>query len=202
MTQESMFSQRLVYPLMYVAQSSRRVASRHGLLLKRLQNEGFDVHVLAADDGGFEELERYGIVGRPLPVALRANVAGLLGAYFIMQAYFLEKRPVLVHVFDQPLAWPAAFAARQADAAAVVATVDRHSMLALTDLAAIEGLLAQVYGLLGRLVDRYIVTNAQDLELARGLGIVETDKLELVDGDDAVEQILGLYDGLLSSQMR
>lgn len=198
MTQESMFSQQTVYPLMVVAKSSAWVVERYADMLERLNEEGFVVHVLASDDGGFEELAQRGIVCKPLPVGWSLNMVGLFAGYVIMQAYFLEERPLLVHAFDQPLAWVTAFAARRAHAAVVVATVDRHRLLAWNRLPKLEKAFARVYGLLNRKVDAYVVGTEEERMLAEQLGIDEVRQAEVVGGPDEAEQMMHLYDRLLS----
>lgn len=201
MTQESMFSQQEVYPLMYVAKSSAWVEARYGELLERLGAEGFVVHVLASDDGGFERLSRRGVVCKPLPVRWSANMVGLFGGYVIMQAYFLEQHPVLVHAFDQPLAWITAFAARRADVPVLVASVDRHRLLNWDKVPALEDVVARPYGLLRRKVDAYVVNSEEERSLVDRLGIAGGDQVEVVGGTDELEQTLRLYDRLLSEAL-
>lgn len=188
-----MLSQTTQYPLMYAGQSSAQIAERYLPRLERLQKEGFDVHVLAGDDGGFELLRRRGIFARPLPVGFTLNVAGWLGAYVIMQAYFIEERPVLVHALDIPMVWPAAFAARRADVPAVFVTVDHH-VLPSNPIG--RGMQA-AYELLATWSDKYLVTNRSELSNLQALELVEPRKLELVASEDD-EQILSLYDEVLS----
>jgi hypothetical protein len=187
-----MLSETKQYPLMYAAQSSTQVAEHYLPRLERLSKEGFDVHVLAADDGGFDALRRRGIFARPLPVGFSLNVAGWVGAYVIMQAYFLEQGPVLVHAFDPPMSFIAAFAARQSQVPAIFATVDHHVLGGL-----FAPPMAHAYGLLGQWVDKYLVTNAAEFATLSASRLIDEDKLLLVDPDDE-DRLLSLYDAILS----
>ena len=112
--------------LMYVGRSSFQIARDFGDRLARLADEGFEVHVLAGADGGFEELADRGLHLKDLPLGRRGNVVGLAGSFFILQAYFIERRPLLVHGFDDLVAWLAALAADRVDVPAIFASVGRH----------------------------------------------------------------------------
>lgn len=203
--------------LMYVARSSSRVLEEYGDRLERLSEEGFDVHVLAGPDGGFEELVNRGIHCRALPVVYRPNVPGLVGAFFIIQAYFIEQRPVLVHAHDGVLAWLGAVAASRASVPAIFATLGDHGFDdSPTDLGAasvrfiwpdlVEALEERVGGALGRiaapvaergrawmirhlgdLVDRYVVTTDREMEELEECGWVPSEKLERVIGGTGID---------------
>lgn len=201
------------YRLMYVGRSSAQIERDFGARLSRLMREGFEVHVLAGDDGGFGELSARGVVCKPIPVGHKLNVAGLVGAFFIMQAYFIEEEPVLVHAFDDVVAWMGAFAAHQAHVEAVVATVERHAFvedpvrleidtLVPVPARALEGIeaflnhvvdvplrqgLMRAYGYLGDIVDKYFVINEHDFEALQRLELVPPAKLEMIIGGDGVD---------------
>lgn len=112
--------------LIYVARSARVVERDFGERLSRLIREGFEVHVLCGEDAGIEPLTARGVVCKPIPVLNLQNPAALLGAYFIIQAYFIENKPLLVHAFDGPLLWLGALAASAADVTAIVISVEEH----------------------------------------------------------------------------
>lgn len=196
-----MLSQTTQYPLMYAAQSSAQIAERYLPRLERLQKEGFDVHVLASDDGGFDALRRRGIFARPLPVGFSLNVAGWLGAYVIMQAYFIEERPVLVHALDIPMVWPAAFAARKAGVPAVFVTMDHHVLAPPLLTKTVGRSMQAAYELLGGWSDKYLVTNRSELSNLQALELIEPHKLELIATEDD-EHMLSLYDEVLSRHFR
>lgn len=191
--------------------------SDFGDRLERLAREGFEVHVLAGPDGGFEELANRGIHCRAIPVVYRPNVPGLVGAYFIVQGYFLEQRPILVHAHDGLLAWVAAFAAERARTPAIFATFGAHGFDdALTDVGAasaryvwprlVETLERRVGDWVGRaaapaaelgrewvvrhlgeMVDRYVVTTDRELEELEERGWVPSEKLERVIGGSGID---------------
>lgn len=191
---------------MYLGRSSAQIERDFGRRLTRLMREGFDVHVLAGDDGGFGALAERGVQCKPLPIARKLNAAGLVGAYFIVQAYFLEKRPVLVHAFDDVLPWLGALAARRADTEAIFATVERHAfgdeplfvgapefVDRLVDL--VEGAGGQpvrrgmlaAYARLGEWVDKYCVTNEHDFQVLQDLELMPPQKLEMIIGASGVD---------------
>jgi glycosyltransferase involved in cell wall biosynthesis len=198
---------------MYVGRSSLQIERDYGKRLSRLIREGFEVHVLAGDDGGFADLDARGVVCKPIPVERKLNVAGLLGAYFIVQAYFIEEKPVLVHAFDDVLAWVGAFAAHRAHVDAVFATVHRHAFvedpvrLEIDTLLPVppkffEGVeaflnnivdapvrngLYRAYAYLGEIVDKYFVINEHDFGALQDLELVPPDKLEMIIGGDGVD---------------
>ncbi len=202
-----------VYRLMYVGRSSAQIERDFGARLSRLMREGFEVHVLAGADGGFAALEARGVIGKAIPVVHKLNVAGLLGAYFIVQAYFIEERPVLVHAFDDVLAWVGAFAAHRAQTEAVVATVERHAFVEdpvrleidtvlpvpsrlvgaleafsnhVADVPVRQGLM-RAYAWLGDIVDKYFVINEHDFDALQRLELVPPAKLEMIIGANGVD---------------
>jgi glycosyltransferase involved in cell wall biosynthesis len=198
---------------MYLGRSSIQIERDFGQRLSRLRREGFEVHVLAGDDGGFAALEGRGLICKPLPVGRKLNVAGLLGAYFIVQAYFIEQRPALVHSFDDVLAWMGAVCARRAEVPAIFATVERHAFVSdpvrleldtilpvpPSLLEAVEALtnnlggeavrkgLIRAYALLGEWVDKYLVINEHDFQALQDLSLVEPQKLEMILGGNGVD---------------
>ncbi|MFW5966878.1 MAG: glycosyltransferase [Persicimonas sp.] len=196
-----------VYRLMYLGRSSRRIERELGARLTRLAREGFEVHVLAADDGGFGALSERGVRCKPLPIGRKANLAGLIGAFFIVQAYFLEKRPVLVHTFDDVLPWLGALAARRAQTEAIFVTVERHAFddeplwpgvpgLVERFLEAAEGPLrggmTAAYRRLAEWTDKYCVTNERDFQALQDGQLVPDRKLEMIIGGAGVD--LGEFD--------
>jgi glycosyltransferase involved in cell wall biosynthesis len=198
---------------MYVARSSAQIERDFGRRLSRLIREGFEVHVLAADDGGFGALDERGVICKPIPVERKLNVAGLLGAFFIIQAYFIEEKPVLVHAFNDVLAWLGSLAAHRSGAAAVFASVERHAFVddpvrfeldtlvpvPPRALEAVEAFLNNVvdapvrkglyraYRYLGEVVDKYLVINEHDFQAIQDLELVSAEKIEMLIGANGVE---------------
>ncbi|RDV39977.1 glycosyltransferase [Bradymonadaceae bacterium TMQ3] len=214
MIHESMFSRQQVYPAVFVGRSSAEIARRYSQRFKRLADAGFEIHVLAADDGGFDALRRQGVQCKAIPVASPRNAAALMGAYFIVQGVMLELRPVLVHIFSHRLAWLSAFAARQAEVPALFVTLEYHWLeeepvhLPLGPMALVtsnEGVRAaeerinavvgypwrkvmlQAYERLGTQVDRYVVTTEFDFRLLQDLGLVAPSRLEVAVGGVGVD---------------
>jgi glycosyltransferase involved in cell wall biosynthesis len=211
--QDTAKAQRRTYPLAYVGRSASQIERDFGMRLERLAREGFDVRVYAADDGGFSELVKRGVQPRPIPVGTSVNLAGLMGAYFIIQADFIEEQPVLVHVFDDALAWVGAFAARRAGVPATFVTVEEHLLadrrvhLELDSIVgippawvgALEGVLDEIaggpirggfeaaYRWLASHTDKYLVTNEWDFQTLQDLSIVPPNKLEMLIGGNGVE---------------
>jgi glycosyltransferase involved in cell wall biosynthesis len=181
--------------LMIVARSSAALATDWQELIARLYNEGFEVHVLAGDDGGLDALARRGALVRPLPGHDPASPAMILASYLIMQPYFLEQPPMLVHAMDGLLPWAAAFAARQAGALAVVATVDDLRGLSQEQWGPLpaawtKGATPLVEGAFGWLIgqlDRVYVPSQGDLELLQAHGLVEPRKAEILLGGVGVD---------------
>lgn len=204
------------YHLMYVGRSSTQINRDFGARLEELADQGFDVHVLAAPDGGFTELADRGIHCKRLPVGYRGNLPGLAGAFFIIQAYFLEHRPVLVHGHDGLLAWMTAMAGSYASVPAIFATVEGYPLpgssvgtegvgsvglrMQLPRLVeALESRLERlvsplvtkgeisVYQHLARLVDKYIVTTEREFEALEAADWLPSNKLEMVVGGRGVD---------------
>ena len=205
-----------VWRLMYVARDADEVVRRYLQRLRRIRDEGFEVHVLAGPGAGIEELNRNGIHARSIPVHHVHNPAGLLGAYFIVQAQLLELRPVLVHLLGHRVAWMGAFAARQAEVPTLFATMEFHWLdeepvrIPLGPLGWATGqmpgmvrraeetvnetvggpyrrLMRQAYRWLGDQVDRYLVTTEFDFQLAQDLELADNDKLEIIIGGSGVD---------------
>jgi len=205
-----------VYHLVYVGRSSWRIERDYGDRLEELVREGFDVHVLAAADGGFAALAERGIHGRDIPVARSGNVAGLVGAFFIVQAYLIEHQPLLVHGYDGPVAWLAALAADRVDTPAIFATIEGHPAggrgrrpwevgpvdLRLTFPGLVETLESQLgrpvgsaveagaramsRGLAER-VDRYLVTTEREFDMLEQTDWMPGHKLEIVVGGRGID---------------
>lgn len=175
--------------------------------------EGFEVHVVAAADGGFAELADLGVHGKPAPLGWQSNVAGLVGAFFIVQAHVIEQEPILLHGFGPVVGWMSALAADRAGVPAVVASVeapperrnhDRGWSLPGRLLAPellerleepivdwVDGAERRIAGaLLRRLVDRVdvlLVSSEGGLEhLAEEVGLPRY-KLEMIVGGDGVD---------------
>ncbi|RAL24828.1 hypothetical protein DL240_01045 [Lujinxingia litoralis] len=214
MIHESMFSQQPVYPAVFIGRSATELARRYSDRFKRLSQAGFEIHVMAADDGGFALLERQGVKCKPIPVASARNAPGLMGAYFIIQAHLLELRPVLLHVCSHRLAWIGVFAARQAEVPAIFATMEYHWLeeepvhLPLGPLALLRAsakvrraedrindvvgypwrrMMLQAYEHLGEDVDRYVVTTQFDFRLLQDLKVVAPSRLEVAMGGAGVD---------------
>jgi glycosyltransferase involved in cell wall biosynthesis len=197
---------------MYVGRSSAQIERDFGDRLSRLMREGFEVHVLAGDDGGFVELDARGVICKPIPVERKLNVAGLVGAFFIIQAYFIDEEPVLVHAFDDVLAWMGAVAAHRAGVEAVFTTVERHAFVEdpvrfeldtlvpvppkaleavgaflnnVVDAPVRKGLY-RAYAYLGEVVDKYFVINEHDFQALQDLELVRPEKIEMLIGANGV----------------
>lgn len=181
--------------LMIVARSSAALATDWQELLARLYNEGFEVHVLAGDDGGLDALARRGALIRPLPGVDPASPAMILASYLIMQPYFLEQPPMLVHAMDGLLPWAATFAARQAGAMAVVATLDDMRGLAHEPWGGLPAAwsrgvgpaVERAFGWLLDELDRVYVPSQGDLELLQSHGLVDPVRAEILLGGVGVE---------------
>ena len=203
-----------VFRVAFLARSVDEVVQRYLSRLSRLRDEGFEVHVLAGEGEGFDELAAAGIEARKIPVKSPANIAGLTGAYFIIQAHLLEMRPVLVHSFGHRLAWQGTFAARQAGVPAVFTTLDYHWLeedpihlplgpLALVGVPGVVGRAEQglntavgtpyriamrrAYRWLAEQVDRYVVTTEFDFQLVQDMDVVPPKKLEISIGGAGVD---------------
>ncbi|MFU8802460.1 MAG: glycosyltransferase [Bradymonadaceae bacterium] len=183
-----MLTETTQYPLMYVGRSSAHIAERYLPRLERLISEGFDVHVLAAADGGFDVLRRRGVHARPLPISHDLNVPGWMGALVIMQAYFIDHKPVLVHALDSPIAWPAAFAAQNAHVPAVFVTMNHHVINGDGPLThVLTHATRSAYERLAKWSDKYLVTNEEDFSTLQALNLVEPARLEMLIGGDGID---------------
>jgi hypothetical protein len=185
--------------LMIVARSSAQLATDRQELIARLYNEGFEVHVVAADDGGLDALARRGALICPLPGDDPAGPAMILASYLILQPYLLEHPPMLLHAMDGLLPFIATFAARQAGALAVVATLDDLRPLAgepwggLPDalagpwLKAAGPLAERAYGWLFGQLDRAYLPSQGDLELVQARNLVDPRRVEILLGGAGVD---------------
>ncbi len=204
------------YRAIYVARSSARVERDFGERLEKLVETGFEVHVLAAPDGGLARLDKRGVVGRSLPVADPRNVPGLVGAFFILQAHLIEQQPVLLHGFDGPVAWLAALAARRVGTPAIFATLEDHTLGAgrrngweagavdarLTFPALVERLEGRIgplvepafeagrsflYRQCAERVDRYVVTTEREFDFLERADWMPARKLEVIVGGAGID---------------
>lgn len=202
-----------IYRLIYVGRSAARIERDFGQRLERLIHEGFEVHLLCGDDGAIPELAARGVIVKPIPVLNTRNLAGLLGAYFIVQAYFIEQEPVLVHAMDGAVATIGVLAAAAADVDVVVLTAGEHDFdkgrvkkglealsaqfdarapgplrervrAKIPHLLELKGLSAARF--LSLFVDKYLVSNEYDLQMLQELEIVPSAKLETLIGGDGV----------------
>lgn len=203
-----------IYRLVYVGRSSARIERDFGARLSRLIQEGFEVHLLCGDDGGIPDLVARGVVVKPIPVLHARNIAGLVGAYFIVQAYLIEQEPVLVHAMDGGVATIGVLAAAAAGVAAIVLSADTHDFekgrikrgleafrahfdanvpsaigekirARLPHLVDLKGLSS--YRFMALLVDKYLVSNDYDFGMLQELEIVPAKTLEMVLGADGVD---------------
>ncbi|GEM_PF-2008020 len=211
---ESEFDDESTYCLMYVGRSTFQIDQTCGNRLERLGDEGFDVHVLAAEDGGRDALEERGIDVRPLPITHGpGRVASLAASFVIMQSYFIEHEPLLVHGTGGVLAWVTAVAADRVDTPGIFATVEDHVWdpegLDLGETRArlwapgriqeleeslgeflsgtMERGVAAMYRSLGELCDKYLVSNESDYRQLRERDLVPAPKLEYQAGGDGVD---------------
>lgn len=203
------------YRLMYVGRSSAQIARDFGDRLEELVSTGFEVHVLAGPDGGLAELQDRGMVVRSLPVADRWNLPGLVGAFFLIQAHFIENQPMLVHGYDGPVSWLAALAANRVHTPVVFATMEGHTMRAgqvdwevgavdarLSVPRLVERLEAQLGSLIepgleagyeflyrhtADLVDRYLVTTEREFDYLEQADWMPAGKLEIIIGGRGVD---------------
>lgn len=155
-----------------VANGARVVARHYSQRIERLFEEGFIVHVAAADDGGFGLLPPE-TLARPVPAGLSAAPA----AFVLLQAHFIEHEPLLVHGIGTPMALLAALAASRVDTPAIFSTVEHHLCgddAQFPPLAAslrtlgipVDGLSKRIYGWLAEWSDRYVTTTEEDLRIA------------------------------------
>lgn len=188
--------------LMIVARSSAQLATDRQELIARLYNEGFEVHVLAGDDGGLEALAKRGALIRPLPGEDPASPAMILASYLIMQPYLLEQPPMLLHAMDGLLPFVATFAARQAGALAVVATLEDLRPLAGEPWGGLPSALVgpwlkgaaplaeRAYGWLCAQLDRAYLPSQGDLELVQAHDLIDPRRAEILLGGAGVDTAL------------
>lgn len=193
---------RQVYRLIYVASSSQEVVERYRERLQELQEAGFEVHILASDDGGLPALAQDGFIVRPLPIGRRYNVPGTIGAYFICQAYFLEHPPTLVHAFGHRGALSAVFAAHQAGVPAIFMSLERHLAGLDEEGSRLHRALAEpvqrAYRTLSQMVDRYLVEDEETCLWVEEQGISAPPKLAYIEGEG---ELFELYDEVLEQAL-
>lgn len=187
------------------APSSTKLARGYTELIERLILEGFEVHVLAADDGALPALRDRGALVKVLPdlEAGRWNLGAMLATFILVQAHLIENPCALVHGFGAPLAWIAALAARRVDErCAVIAQIQDHRLLTEQPVSSshdalgqkleafvydyarglLGGSIASAWGWLGARVDTYITTTREDLELLLAQQLVAPSKVEVLLG--------------------
>ena len=101
----------------FVVPSASKLLRDDGALLSALAEEGFKVHVIAHDEGAFEQLERRGVITCALP-RCEPLARGLLLApliYPILQGHLIEHAPALIHVEQEPLISLCALASKLLD---------------------------------------------------------------------------------------
>lgn len=156
----------------FVAESARFLARTCNSRIGRLSQEGFTVHVVAGDDGGFEHLPG-DTLARPIPTKL----AALPAAFVLLQAYLIEHEPLLVHGIGMPWAALSALAAHRVGTPAVFSTVEQHLVGGDAPWPDLAGLLRSfgvplddvarsVYRRVAQWSDRYVTTTVEDLEIA------------------------------------
>lgn len=201
------------YGICYIGRSSNQFAKHYADRLERLQRNGFDVHVLAAPDGGLSRLTDREIQTKQIPTSHPWNLPGLVASYPIIQGYLLEHRPVLVHVFDDLVAYLGAFAAREASVPSVFASIRQHPFvtnpipLSLDSVApfppkwlhllenktnnaarpAVTKIATRAIHWLGRHVDKYLVTNPYDRDVLTEFELVDETKLEVIAGGRGID---------------
>lgn len=198
---------------LFVAQSSRRLNEEYGGRLERMAREGFEVTVLAGGDGGLADLASRGVETQAIPVGSRLNLAGLLGAFVIVQGQIIEERPILVHGFGAVVGWLAAVAADRVDVPAILVSLDapltddgwgrdwslpgrtlvprlfeRLEVPVAEQLDRIERAAAgALYARLTDRVDRFVVSSEGALEYLAESTAIPRSKFELVVGGRGVD---------------
>ena len=202
-----------VTPLVYIGRSTAQIEALYGDRLSRLQAEGFNIHILAGPDGGTIPLRDRGFEVKPIPVANRWNLAGLVGAFFIIQGHLLEVEPIVVHSRNDLLAWLGSLAARRAGVPAIFSIIDQDIFTPnpvpveldrfldlsptisrsledrVNDIAAapVTNTFVRLYAQLGGIVDKYVVTTRYDLEIIEQTELIEPSKLEIVLGGKGID---------------
>ncbi len=202
----------------FVARDGAEVWRRYWSRIEMMRREGLEVDVLAPRGEGLRELAARGVRTRSIPVGKAHNAAGLLGAYFMVQAHLIETQPLMVHAFGHRVAWMTAFAARQIGGPATFVSLDYHWLeedplkMPLGPLGSLgvpewvvsaeEGLnqvagmpfrqwMKRSYRWLADQVDRYVVSTEFDFQLVQDLEIVSDGRLEITPGGAGVD--LGEY---------
>lgn len=179
--------------------------------IERLVQEGFEVHVLAADDGALPALRERGVFVKALP-GLDGNAwnpGALIAAAILVQAHLIEHPCALVHGIGAPLAWIAALAARRVDdGGTVIAQIQDHSLLTeqpvgpgraaamprlstfIYELAreTFDDSIAAAWGWLGRRVDAYVTTTREDLDLLLKEELVAPSRIEVLLGGQGYDK--------------
>ena len=94
-----------VWRICFIVPNAARLWRHDGALLRGLRKHGFQVHVIAHDEGVFEQMEMEGIVTCMIP-AVDHFLRGVFGApalYPIIQGHLIEFPPSLIHVEQEPL---------------------------------------------------------------------------------------------------
>lgn len=190
---------------MLIAPSLEQVLRTKMVFLEQMQQEGFEVHVLAHEDAMPDGLSQKGIWFKRTPKVTWDRPISSMGAYIIMHGHMLEHHARVVHVSGQPLVWLGAHAARRALADAVVTTVEDHSVLMpdaresmrwhASGTEWFRALVGRVFGkacaasyrMLGRISDVYVVHTQRDVEVALLHHITSSKKMHLMPGGDGVE---------------
>ena len=193
----------------FIDTSSARLVRDWGPMLARLAIEGFEVHVLAPDDGGLIALEEQGCQVKAIP-SLESNLpnpAAWLGAFIILQGHLLEHPSALLHSRGLLASLLAALAAQRGEALARFATIEDHRWLTTQPCGArqapsldrlgfvlgerarpwISGSLQSAWRWMASQLDGYIISSRKDLALLRELELVEPRKIEILPGGQGVE---------------
>ncbi len=176
--------------LHFIVPGAARLWRDDAPLLRALVEEGFEVHVIAHDDGVFDEMHASGIRTCALP-ACDEIVRGVLlipALYPIIQGYLIEHPPTLVHVEQEPLLTLTAWACTKLDEPPLLVGTLRGlpapwSHLARFMPAPISAPLAyleEVYWAhLGRTLDIFLTVTRAELEHLMGSTPIPSKKLEV-----------------------
>ncbi|MEM1347162.1 MAG: glycosyltransferase family 4 protein [Myxococcota bacterium] len=184
----------------YIAASVTRAAREMGGVFQRMGREGFEVHVVAGEDGesGADDLRAAGVAVRALPDLSGANPASWIGAAVLAQAHLIEHPMALVHAHGERMAWLGTLAARAAKAPCVVASMEDHELLrsgathpmarsAWSALEPIGWTPKRAWRALMDRVDRYIVHHREDLKWMLDHDLAPASRIEAVIGSPGVD---------------